>query len=376
MSVKLRKYQGGDEWEVDIRVQLPDGTVVRERKKAPVTGRTAVLRWAEARERVLVVLGKPARKKVEVKPVPTLAEFSNRFLEGYAKANRQKPSGISSKESILRVHLVPLIGDKPLNEITTEDVQRVKSALTGWSPKTVNNVLTVLNVALKTAVEWRVIDRVPCSIKLLRAPKSVAAFHDFADFEKLVEAAKTDGTTAHLVVLLGGEAGLRCGEIMALEWRDIDLANRQISIARSQWKAHVTAPKGGHVRHVPLTERLLETLKAARHLRAPRVICDEKGQPLTQKVVQVTVRRVARRAHVKPGVHILRHTFCSHLAMRGAPARAIQELAGHQDLTTTQRYMHLTPAALESAIRLLDGPPKGGPHDRRGEILEAAGNRA
>jgi hypothetical protein len=39
MSVKLRKYQGGDDWEVDIRVQLPDGTVVRERKKAPVTGR-------------------------------------------------------------------------------------------------------------------------------------------------------------------------------------------------------------------------------------------------------------------------------------------------------------------------------------------------
>lgn len=377
MSVKLRKYQGGDEWEVDIRVQLPDGTVVRERKKAPVTGRTAVLRWAEARERVLVVNGKPTRQKVEVKPVPTLAEFSNRFLEGYAKANRQKPSGISSKESILRVHLVPLIGDKPLNEICTEDVQKVKSAITGWSPKTVNNVLTVLSVALKTAVEWGVIDRVPCSIKLLRAPKSVAAFHDFSDFEKLVEAAKADGPAAHLIVLLGGEAGLRCGEIMALEWRDVDLANRQLSVARSEWKGHITAPKGGRVRHVPSTEQLTEALKTARHLRGPRVVCDEKGQPFTQKVVQVTVRRVARRAKVRPGVHILRHTFCSHLAMRGAPARAIQELAGHQDLTTTQRYMHLTPAALEAAIRLLDGPPREGPYDRssRGEMVEAAGNR-
>jgi site-specific recombinase XerD len=52
------------------------------------------------------------------------------------------------------------------------------------------------------------------------------------------------------------------------------------------------------------------------------------------------MRRVAFSAKVKPGVHILRHTFCSHLAMRGAPARAIQELAGHQDLATTQRYMH------------------------------------
>jgi hypothetical protein len=59
------------------------------------------------------------------------------------------------------------------------------------------------------------------------------------------------------------------------------------------------------------------------------------------------LRKVARRANLKiNGPHILRHTFCSHLAMRGAPTRAIQELAGHRDLTTTQRYMHLSPNAV------------------------------
>jgi site-specific recombinase XerD len=78
------------------------------------------------------------------------------------------------------------------------------------------------------------------------------------------------------------------------------------------------------------------------------VLCDKGGASLTQKEVQVTMRRVARKAQVKPGVHILRHTFCSHLAMRGVPARAIQALAGHQDLSTTQRYMHLSPAAFDS----------------------------
>jgi site-specific recombinase XerC len=59
--------------------------------------------------------------------------------------------------------------------------------------------------------------------------------------------------------------------------------------------------------------------------------------------------------------------------MRGAPARAIQELAGHQDLTTTQRYMHLSPAAVEGAIRLLDqaGPPVGSDVER-GDMLETA----
>ena len=51
---------------------------------------------------------------------------------------------------------------------------------------------------------------------------------------------------------------------------------------------------------------------------------------------------------------MLRHTFCSHLATRGVGARAIQELAGHQNLSTTQRYMHLSPAAIEGAIRVLE----------------------
>ena len=64
---------------------------------------------------------------------------------------------------------------------------------------------------------------------------------------------------------------------------------------------------------------------------------------------------------------MLRHTFCSHLAMRGAPARAIQELAGHRDLSTTQRYMHLSPAAIEGAIRLLD---EDKPVSEFGDMLE------
>jgi integrase len=280
-------------------------------------------------------------------------EFALRFIDEYAKANRLKPSGIASKETVLRVHLAKAFGDKRLDEINTEDVQRLKAALLERAPKTVNNVLTVLSVVLRTAVEWGVIARVPCSIKLLKAPKNEACFHDFEEFERLVEVARSE-PLALLAVLLGGEAGLRCGEIMALEWTDVDFAKRQLTVARSEWKGHVTMPKGGRIRYVPLTRRLSDALRAARHLRGQRVLCDSEGKPLSQKVMQVMVRRVARRANVRPGLHILRHSFCSHLAMRGAPARAIQELAGHQDLGTTQRYMHLSPAALDAAIRLLE----------------------
>jgi integrase len=144
--------------------------------------------------------------------------------------------------------------------------------------------------------------------------------------------------------------------MMALERNDADLNKRQLRVQRSDWKGHVTATKGGRVRFVPLTVRLAAALREHRHLKASHILCQRDGSPLTQKMVQDYMRRAARRANVKPGVHILRHTFCSHLAMRGAPAKAIQELAGHQDLATTQRYMHLSPAAVESAIRLLDGP--------------------
>ena len=105
------------------------------------------------------------------------------------------------------------------------------------------------------------------------------------------------------------------------------------------------------------------------------MLCQDDTQPLTRQIVQTRAKRAARKAGLAHhGVHILRHTFCSHLAMRGAPARAIQELAGHKDLSMTQRYMHLSPAALDSAIRLLEQPSGMSPTARAvqsfGDILE------
>ena len=162
--------------------------------------------------------------------------------------------------------------------------------------------------------------------------------------------------------------GLRCGEMMALEWTDVDLSRRQLSIRRSEWKGKVTVPKGGRSRRIPMTTRLAEALRTHRHLRSPRVLCEADGQPLTQNMVRGRVRKAARKANLaQEGVHILRHTFCSHLTMKGAPVRAIQELAGHKDITTTQRYMHLSPAAVASAIRLLENR---NPVSESGDIVE------
>ena len=315
------------------------------------------------------------------KEVPTLKEFAPRFLDGHARANRQKPSGIAAKEMILRVHLQPALGHKKLDAITSEDVQGLKRDLEAKAPKTVNNIVAVLSVLLKKAVEWDVIERMPCAIKLLPVPKGSTAFHDFDDYKRLVEAARRLDARTHLIVLLGGDAGLRCGEMMALEWSDVDLVNRQVCVRRSEWNGHVTTPKGGRLRRVPLTRRLAAALRTHRHLRSARVLCQDDATPMTRQVVQTRAKRAARRAGLSNyGVHILRHSFCSHLSMRGAPARAIQELAGHQDLSMTQRYMHLSPAALDAAIRLLEqpnGPARRGGHSPRvGDGMETATDRA
>jgi integrase len=197
----------------------------------------------------------------------------------------------------------------------------------------VNNILTVLNVLMKKAVEWDVIE---CSVKLLPAPKGSMAFYDFDEYERLVAAAKVIDEVADLIALLGGEAGLRCGEMIALEWQDVDLGKRQLCVQRSDWNGQVTVPKGGRLRYVPLTLRLAAALRDHRHLRSSRVLCQDDGQPLTRQMVQYRVLRASRRAKLtEDGVHILRHTFCSHLAMRGAPINAIQELAGHRGLGMT-----------------------------------------
>ena len=266
---------------------------------------------------------------------------------------RRQPSDIAAKEVLLRVHLVPFLGHKRLDAIGNEDVQRLKKLLIVKAPKTVNNASTVLSVLLKKAVEWSVIGRMPCTIRLLPVPKSSASFHDFEQCERLVETARGLSRLTDLIVLLGGDAGLRCGEMIALEWSDIDLAKRQLCVQRSDWNGEVTSPKGGRLRYIPLTVRLAAALREYRHLRGPPVLCETDGRALTRQIVQAKVKLAAKHANVRNGVHILRHTFCSRLAMRGAPARAIQELAGHSELGMTQRYMHLSPAALDAAIQLL-----------------------
>lgn len=377
MSVAVRKHRK-DKWDVDIIVRLPDGTKYRERTKISVSTRTAAKRWGEERERFLAINGKQEKKE----EVPTLAEFAPRYIEQHARANRQKPSTIIQKELVIEHHLKPRFGKKKLDAISDADVQKLKAELVDRSPRTVNNILTVLNTMLKCAVKWRVLHQMPATIDLVKVDRVVEAkFYEPHEYERLVEAAEKLDPRIHLFVLLGGDAGLRCGEIIALEQSDVDLSRGYLTVRRSEWEGHVTSPKGRRDRKVRLTARLKVALKANQHLRGDRVLWrddvaqDGRKLTVTQVLLAKWMSRAQRRAGLKVtgGIHILRHTFCSRLAMAGATPVAISTMAGHQSLSTTQRYLHLSPAAMDQAIALLDAGADraASPEPQSKEVVES-----
>jgi integrase len=291
------------------------------------------------------------------KEVPTLAEFWPRFIDGYCIANRQKPSGIAGKEGVFRRHILPCLGSKRIDEIKTEDIQSLKSTLAHRNAKTVNNVLTALSACLKYAGPvdgglrgqdgLGLIARVP-RVRLLKVLKTKRRWYERHDLDRLAVAAEKIDPRIHIImVLLGGDAGLRRGEIIALKWADIDLRRRQITVERSVWNDnrkratkvrvfHETVPKGGKERIVTMTSALADALSKHRHLRGERVLCQDDGRELTNKTVRAWLESAQRRAglEVRGGIHVLRHTFWSSLAAAGASVLAIKELAG---LSTSER---------------------------------------
>jgi integrase len=236
------------------------------------------------------------------------------------------------------------------------------------SAKTTNNVLTAFNTMLRLAAEWGVVGAVPVKARLLKVQQAPMRFYEEDEFARLVQAAAKLDPRILIAVLLGGEAGLRRAEIITLEWSDLDLKRSEITVSRSQSLGIVGATKGMESRHLRMTDRLCSALKEHRHLKGPRVLYGDEG-PATPKTIQRWLSRAQRLAGLrdKGGCHILRHTFCSHLATRGAAPGVIQRLAGHKNLQTTLRYMHLAEGETDRAIALLNG--RNGT-ELTGEILE------
>jgi integrase len=362
---------------VSIRFKRPNGEKVRNQTVHAAPTKRMAEKWGEAREGQLREGSLTLEPKAE-SPVMTVAAFAPEYIAGHLVAELAKRSAVDAVETILRVHVAPFVGRLTLDQITDDVVADLRAKWTrggytnpegtrkigGTSArKTHNNRLSVLLSMLKTAVGWKKrtgLVTMPCTIRLLKVDSQrTPGFLDHGDYERLVEGAEAVDQRVLALVLLAGDGGLRRGEAMGLNLADVDFKNARMTVRRSVYvkkgEHHEDDVKGLLAKPVPLTPRLLDALKACRHLRGERVLYQDDGSELTPKVVRMWVERAERKAGLPETgkLHVLRHSFCSHAAMAGVPARTIQGLARHATLAVTMGYMHLSPSALDDGIAML-----------------------
>jgi integrase len=347
MTVRYRPERGA--WYVDVVVNHPDGTWERIRARSPVNRK----RNAEEHERQLIEEALAHRKNPQP-PERRVKEFAKEFLKTYAVANN-KPSEVDTKDRILRLHIVPALGDLLLSEVTAHRIEQFKAEKlrTGLSAKRVNNIVAVLHRMLVVAYDWGFLREVPRG-RLLKLPPRKFDLLSFEEAERLVGAAEPDWRTMIVVAL---RTGMRLGEIRALEWDDVDLVAGRVLVRRSAWLGKVGSPKSGKAREIPLSDEAMLALRNHRHLRGPLVFCDRRGKMHTEKSCMWPLYRSCKRAGLRRiSWRVCRHTFASHLVMRGVALKAVQEMLGHSTIQMTMRYAHLGPDVARNAVRLLDLP--------------------
>jgi integrase len=357
-------------WRYRVVVDLPNGDQIRISGSAPRHNNTKDAAKQVEKDHILRVLSEASAPKLEpAKEVPTVQEFARSYLE--ISAVKNKPSSVKAKESLLRMQILPRVGHLKLDQVTyavIEDLKvelaktpnanlecanetRPKDKIPVLSQKTINNCLTVLRRMLSIARKRGLIAAVP-EVEWLRPPKPDFDFLTFEESQRLLDAAEGEWRTMMLVAL---RTGLRFGELLALRWQDVDLVAGRVLVRQNIVGGIVGSPKSGHAREIPLGEEVLKALKAHRHLRGQLVFCTMNGEVFTVGEPRYWLARVCRKAGLREiGWHTLRHTFASHLAMRGAPLKAIQELLGHATIQMTMRYAHLAPEVARDAVRLLD----------------------
>ena len=138
--------------------------------------------------------------------------------------------------------------------------------------------------------------------------------------------------------------GMRLGEILGLQWGDLDLRHRLISITKT---------KNNERKTISINEALYEKLtKLPRHMTSPYLFCHPDGTRILR--IDHSFHSALKRAGIEGfRFHDLRHTFASHLAMRGVPLETIGTLLGHKDPKMTRRYAHISLTTLQEAVTAL-----------------------
>ncbi len=216
----------------------------------------------------------------------------------------------------------------------------------GLSSATIRRHISAVHTWFGFLAEEGLVDRDPSD--RLETPKRGRTLPDtlsVAEVERLLEAPGLDDRLAwrdRALLELGYGAGLRVSEICNLTLPDLLLSDGLVR----------AFGKGGKERVVPIGRTVISTLSVYLHTLRPtldrgrsrnRVLLNARGEPLSRVGAWNVVKKWTRRAGITKRVtpHTLRHSFATHLLEGGADLRAVQEMLGHADLSTTQIYTHV-----------------------------------
>lgn len=346
------------------RLTLPDG-----RRKA-IYGQT---RAEVARKLAAAVRDRDVGLDVSPDKV-TVAGYLHRWLEESVKPTN-RPSTYLSYEGHVRMHLVPAFGSLRLSELTPQlvDGMMAKKLEAGLSPATVVRIRATLRRALNRAVKQGLVHR---NVAALADPPKVTT----KPVAPLTPAMAQDLLTAirghrlEALFVLALATGLRQGEMLGLQWSDIDLDVRRVIVRNALQRID-----GKYVLVPPKTERSRRTLslptttvkmlsehrdrqKAERAVagndwfESNFVFTTDKGRPLDGVNVTHAFQRLVKAAglpHMR--FHELRHACASFLLAQGASMRLVMEQLGHSQIGLTMNtYSHIMPEALEEAASMME----------------------
>jgi site-specific recombinase XerD len=277
----------------------------------------------------------------------------DKFIDGYLsyiKVNKREKTAIRYREII--EHFKKFIRESEavrLSEITPLLIEKYKQErLKLIKPITVNYELDLLKAFFKRAIKDNYIKENPLDdIERLKVTSKQPRF--FAEEELreiLIHCEKRD----YPVFLALTSTGMRLGELINLEWEDVDLERRAITIrVKDFWE-----PKNSKPRAIPMTNKLVEVLKELQ--RGSRwVFAAKKGTQLNRNHLRERLVKLCMNIGIEPGnIHTFRHTFASHLIMKGVDLPTVQKLMGHSDIKTTMIYAHLAQEHLQGAIEKLE----------------------
>jgi integrase len=341
----MSAHKRGNCWYTNFRFGY-----TRYRRKSPENSKAGALAY-EANLRQRLAHGENIDEEPKKKQLQLFKEYAEYWFKTYVQTNN-KYSEVITKRSVLSYRLIPFFGKKDIYAITPLLVEEFKAwcQKEGVKNKTINNYLTVLSQSLKSAVEWEMLEHSP-RIKRLSVPPPDTIALTPEEIERMLSVVNDNWRT---VIFTFIRTGLRFGELIALQWQDIDFKAKILTVQRSIARGVIGSTKSNKIRKIPLTDDLLSLL-TSKTREGIFVFTDERGDLLKQKRCDKRILRWGRQAGITKRVtwHVLRHSFATHLATSGTSLSVVQALLGHSDIRTTQRYTHQVQETLVTAINSL-----------------------